>query len=329
MDESRTKRRLRITRGGVFLGLFTLPFVVAGVGLLVSSLRAGQIPSALFGLLFTGLSLSFAWRALAPKAPILAGSHVAGTQAAMMKLGNAGAGAGYRATAGTSSAAQLYESVLGTAPLPTVVRRPGSDRSVELTAPRRQGVPFQIGFAIVWNAFVLPFFGAALWQGMRGEPVALLAAAFLSIFVLAGTLIWLPLAKRWLANRKLPRVEIDAEPAFLGDVVHVRVVHPPGCRLTTLRVALVCREIVSFTEGTNTRTEQHELARIPVLEDFAVSADEPTHRGQATLPADGPHSFASANNQIEWSLHVHADVPSWPDYNEHFALRALPRLEAP
>ena len=52
-----------------------------------------------------------------------------------------------------------------------------------------------------------------------------------------------------------------------------------------------------------------------------------TRQTQVSLPA-GPPSFHAANNEVEWSITVSAELDGWLDYEEAFVLRALPRVAA-
>ena len=310
--------------------LFSLPFIGFGVVSAIGAIRGGSPAAAVFGLAFAAVGALFGWRALFPKRPPAPGAYLEPTKAALALLSSSRADAGYREIALEGPSAEaLYAPVLATLPLPVPRRRVQQGMPIQLLTPRQKNTPLLLVFSVAWNAFIAMFVVATIsmiWaQPARSGGWIMLA--FVSIFVVVGSFVWLPIVWRALANRKLPKVEIDAEPIYRGAPARVRVVHAKGTRLDKLEVSLVCREMVSFTQGTTTRSEERELARIPVTSDeFVVAEVDPSNSGVATVPGDLPHSFESANNRIEWSVHVRADIPRWPDYDEHFLIRVVPRL---
>ncbi len=36
------------------------------------------------------------------------------------------------------------------------------------------------------------------------------------------------------------------------------------------------------------------------------------------------HSFASDHNAVVWAIHVHGEIPRWPDVNETFEIEVRP-----
>ena len=179
-----------------------------------------------------------------------------------------------------------------------------------------------IAFALFWNVFVWPFFLGAIGSG------SIFVTLFSLIFVGVGVYLGFSVTRRWLSRRKLGRVEIDAEPAYLGSELRIHVEQGGPARINRFRVNLVCREEVKYTVGTDTRTENHDVIDQLLLEDVAFRIGFREQKSQelsAELPAGGPPSFASEHNTVAWSIRVRAEIDGWPDYDELFAFRALPR----
>lgn len=310
----------------VFRIVFALPFLAGGVVGVVAAIQHGAVSSLIFGAIFIaagGWQIVAALRARATaesKAKPMTAASLVGAIAPLV--------ADYR-TAGRRerSAAEVYAPILSdrSQPLPAVKTSRGTTLPVRLgLAPSRAA--FMIAFCVFWNGISVPFFVGSIVA--KAWPVA----AFLSIFVIAGIAMVYGTAHKLLARMKVPRVEVSEEPVFLGDVLRVRVDQRGPATIARLQVDLLCRERVSYTVGTDTRTEEHDAFHVELL-----CADERrrlgfgeswTHDLETTIPPSAPHSFASANNAIAWLVRVRADIAGWPDYDETYELRVLPRIGA-
>jgi hypothetical protein len=304
-------------------------FAAFGAVWLFVGLRERQWGNVAFSAVFIFIAVASVVRAALAKPPPDPSKHLAGTREALALLGARGPEAGYRRAEGATrlDAATIYGPVMSTAPLPVIRKARGSTLAARLFARKEQNLSFTIPFVLVWNVFVLPIFAMGVRQIVL-EPGKLAGwgiTLFMSIFVGVGAAIWVPMLRRFLANRRLPTVEIGEEPVYLGAPLQVQIDHPSRTRLTRLQVSLVCNEVVTFMEGTTTRTERQEVATVPVLDEHDVDPNTPSHRAEGRLPENAPHSFASPNNKLEWAVRVHADIPNWPDYDELFVFRALPR----
>lgn len=302
-------------------------FVVVGAFIALVSASKGEWFGVLFGLVFAAVGAATSVQQLKRKRTVDLTKHHQGTRQALAMLSAAAGKAAYRATSSNHvPAAELYRPVLSTSPLPDLAVERGTWLHCRLLPRQQDGVLFRVIFAVAWHAFLIPFFVMVV-NMIRERPTSLGGygfGAFLSIFLFAGAAVWVPIVRRTLANRRLPTVEISEEPVYLGDTLRVCVNHPPRSRLNKLEVSLVCTEIVSYNEGTTVRTQRRDLMEIPVLQASDVR-DEIKNEAEARLPLLAPHSFASKNNQLEWAVRVHADIPHWPDYDERFVFRALPR----
>lgn len=327
--------------GTLFMIVFALPF--AGVGLFVlfrgiTALLSGEWVAAIelpFGGVFFAAGAAMIRSALrntrSPEA--LAASRAAeatrgadadaSLPAAPLAPSATPALGAYRTAAGAArSARELYGPALATAPLSRLEARPGLVLAHSIAL---HGVPSGFGelfFALLWNGFVWPFFFLML---AVDSPFA---ALFALLFCGAGVYILVLTVRKILGRRRLPRVELSAEPAYLGDELRIHVDQGGPARITRYRVAVRCEEVVKYTVGTDTRTETHVVLDQPLYDDVGAQVrfgERWTHTLSLLLPAEAPASFAAEHNQVLWTVRVHAEIAGWPDYDEAFAFRALPR----
>lgn len=230
----------------------------------------------------------------------------------------------YRSAAGPErSAGELYGPALRSLPVQQLEPRPGQvlRHAVSLHSP--QSTFAEIFFAIVWNGFVWPFLFVMLATGsVLGSLISLLFCA-VGAYLAASTV------RKILGRQRLPRVELSAEPAYLGDELRIHVDQMGPARITHYAVRVRCEEVVTYTVGTNARSERHEVFDAPLYDEPGgprlALGERWTHDLSVVLPARAPPSFESANNQLIWTVQVRAEIAGWPDYDEAFAFRALPR----
>ena len=98
-------------------------------------------------------------------------------------------------------------------------------------------------------------------------------------------------------------------------------------RLVKLKISLLAREEATYRRGTNTTTDRSVFVNT-VLLDTADRAQFASGSVKADIPRDLIHTFTAPNNKIVWMLHVHGDIPKWPDVNAEFPITVLPRETA-
>lgn len=305
-----------------FAVVVALPFVALGAHFAWSALRSGQLVGAGFGALFAGVG---AWQIVRAIRDRRTPEALAGGAAAPQLAPSAPAGlAGYRESAPRArSAAEVYAPVLASAPLPKVRAELGRSLAVALGVEPVSGVVFTFAFCALWLGGTVPAMVVALRAGSFG------GAAFMLLFVAVGVGILWAGASKLLARTKLPRVEVDAEPAYLGDDLVVRVEQRGPASVRRLQVDVECRETARYTVGTDTRTDTSDVWAASIYDEAPgeiVRGDGVVVEGRVTLPAGLPHSFKAPNNAIEWSVRVRADIANWPDYDERFELCVVPKV---
>ncbi len=152
--------------------------------------------------------------------------------------------------------------------------------------------------------------------------MALFGVPFIAIGVF---LMVLALWRKITGVKIAPPVVLVSNPApALGEKIRVEweLRFSTKTILQEARIELLFRESASYTQGTDSRTDRHEVvnefSEIPIGE---MTARESVH-GQADfiIPEDGMHSFQGQNNQLEWLLRVRLNALEWPDLEEEYLL---------
>lgn len=306
--------------------LFSLPFVAVGLGLIaggVSGLWQGRIAAGVFGMLcgviFGGAGVRLVLQSVRGRRSVEALS----AGGAASDRGGAEERAlttGYRAGPPLALREAYVDELEGPSTLPVVPVRRGAELAVELGVGAIT-TQKELWFVVLWNALMWPVFVLSLRQATLG------ALLFLAIFPLVGGFFAFRLLRRWLSRRRLPVVEIEAEPARLGAPLRVHLVQRGPARIVRLDARVVCTEHVVFMDGTIERRESHEVYSAPLADEVGLSlraGDQWTKLGVVELPAE-PCSFAATHNRVEWAVLVKAEIDGWPDYDETFVFRAVPQ----
>ncbi|MEM6799494.1 MAG: hypothetical protein AAF589_08265 [Planctomycetota bacterium] len=206
----------------------------------------------------------------------------------------------------------------------------------------------------VKHRFRLPIEGGASWR-LVGMTVMCVAWNVLVGFFLVGvvadhwnnprpnwalTIVVTPLAfaGAWLAYSLLrdawaatgvgvTQVEIANHPLILGQTSGGVVFQAGQFRARFLTVSLVCDEIATYCEGTDTRTSVEEVYRQKLYGErrFRVETDRPYEQAFTFMvPEDAMHSFVSPHNEVRWSIEVRAAPMRWPEFRRRFRLCVYP-----
>lgn len=190
-------------------------------------------------------------------------------------------------------------------------------------------------FTLCWNAAVIVL--AVLEFNFGGQEPARQLREFLSrpwinltgvvIAGFAGFGVYLSyrLVRQLTAAEAMgpTHVEVSAQPFQPGDRYRAVVTQHGHLQIRSLEMRLVCDEEVSFSEGTDTRTESRRVFDELVcrVEDVTILPSEPFHM-EATIdvPVDAMHSFATNHNSVTWKLAVTAESKKWPQIHRIFPL---------
>jgi hypothetical protein len=308
----------------IWRAVFASPFILVGLGSIASGISSRAFGPLAFGVLFAGAGAFVLYTGIREMRS--AESRGTFTPGAVTRapLG-AAAFSGYRANAGPRgpSASEVYGAQLPFLPVPKLKAARGRTLAYVLGRRDAYGGWGLLVFAIVWNAMVWPFF-----IGMIAAKS--LTAIFLLLFVIVGAVVAFAALKRILALRKVVALEIDVEPAFLGDMLTLHFAQRGPVNIIRLTAALVCKEHVSYRVGTDTRREEREVYREEILDEISLKVargETWTRQLQVKVP-DGPPSFHAPSNEVVWSIAVKSEIDNWPDYEEVFVFRALPKVAA-
>jgi hypothetical protein len=200
------------------------------------------------------------------------------------------------------------------------------DGSLELEPPAGPLVKV-VGMVIIaafWNGIVSIFVWQAAAAFNRGHP-----DWFLTVFLIPFVLVGLALVggvgyTSLAAFNPRPKLVIRPGSPRLGDRLQVdwRLVGAAG-RIERLTLTFEGYEQATYRRGTDTHTDREVFAALPVVElppgGFAARGT-----AQVEIPSDTMHSFASSNNAVVWAVHVHGDIPRWPDVDETFTIEVRP-----
>ncbi len=181
-----------------------------------------------------------------------------------------------------------------------------------------------IFIAAFWNGIVSVFLWQIVLSFRRGDPEWFLCL-FMTPFVLVGLgllagVIYFLLA---LANPR-PCLTISPSAPLLGARLRVEWIFKGRYkRMTRLKIVVEGHEKATYQRGTDSHTDREAFASFvvtdsPSIWEFAQGA------GEIEIPADTMHSFASDHNAVVWAIHVHGEIPRWPDVNETFEIEVRP-----
>ena len=197
------------------------------------------------------------------------------------------------------------------------------------TASRIGTLVFLLAAGTFWNGLVGVFTYVAFTdQGMGLFRYFLML--FLLPFWLVGALFVLGFFHQ-LLNLLNPRVELALSEGAVPVGGTVDVAWELSGRTSTIRklnIWMTGVERATFTRGTDTVMDRKVFAEIIVAE-LSSSGEIQFGSRQITIPADTMHSFEGGKNNIGWSIHVHAEIPWWPDVDEEFVFRVTPGAPSP
>lgn len=181
---------------------------------------------------------------------------------------------------------------------------------------------------VAWNlllGFFLVGVASDLWKGQPNWPVIVVVTPLTAA---GGWLAYSLLRDAWSASGVgVTQVEIATHPLIPGQTGGGVVLQAGQFRARWLTISLVCDEIATFCEGTDTRTSTQEVYRELLHRErrFRVEVDRPFEQAFTfTVPPGAMHSFLSPHNEVRWSLEVRATPMRWPEFRRRFRLCVYP-----
>ena len=203
-------------------------------------------------------------------------------------------------------------------------REMAGPQRLKQTASRIGTLVFLLAAGTFWNGLVGVFTYVAFTdQGMGLFRYFLML--FLLPFWLVGALFVVGFFHQ-LLNLLNPRVELALSEGAVPVGGTVDVAWELSGRTSAIRkldIWMTGAERATFTRGTDTITDRKVFAEI-IIAELGSSGEIEFGSRQITIPADTMHSFEGGKNNISWSIHVHAEIPWWPNVDEEFVFRVTP-----
>ena len=212
---------------------------------------------------------------------------------------------------------------------------PGTKLAYRLSGTRPEVAPLMLSsaFALAWNVLVAVFLAFAISGIFRGKPDWYLILCF-PFFGTASyfATTWFFRNFRRALGAGQTTVEINELPIVVGGQYSLVVVQYGRLILKKICVSLVCSEQVTYLQGTDIRTEQHEVYRKILLErarcriDFGMPLELEC---SFNVPTDVMHSFQSPHNAVIWKIVVEGEAHRWPLYCRNFPVVLYPVSHQP
>ena len=183
-------------------------------------------------------------------------------------------------------------------------------------------------FCVLWNSISLVFVILAIRGLWRGEASAALAVVALGFLATGIATVWY-LVKQTLATSGMgpTRLEISDHPLKAGGTYSVFFSQAGGREIKSLDLSLVCDEVTTYRQGTDTRTETRRVYEQSLLASPRVSVAKGQNfeaESELNVPNGIMHSFKADHNEIQWRLRVEGKVDRWRQYDRSFPVMVHP-----
>jgi hypothetical protein len=199
---------------------------------------------------------------------------------------------------------------------PTVPKKdlsdsPGRTLAVRLPAEKK-GEACLLGclipFSAVWIGGVYAFGSGVLRGHLQGKgdwlATLFLIPFLVGVLVLVGAILYLTfqVIVRLLVGRVA--VELSAHPLVAGRRYELVAEQTGLLPLGSARVALVCEESATYSQGTTSTTDRREVSARDLLSWNGRPESLGGARRTLEVPAGAMHSFESKNNKVTWKVVV-------------------------
>ena len=216
-----------------------------------------------------------------------------------------------------------------------VTNSPGTKLTFRLPMANSPGwaVFGTLAFCIAWNGIVAAFVAMAVRSYFTDKPDWLLTL-FTIPFAAIGIWAIVALVRQLLVATGIgpTLLEVSDHPLSPGRQYRLFLSQSGWLTLNRLRVLLVCEEIATYRQGTDTRTETREVFRKELFrrDNFEIRGGMPLECDiDLSLHEGAMHSFAANHNEIAWTLVVEGDAAGWPEYKRAFHVIVRPATGEP
>lgn len=217
-------------------------------------------------------------------------------------------------------------------PSDTIDESPGVQLAYRLPMDGAQGMRI-MGMAIVcalWNALAGLFvYHLAASYFPVGGSVGLAAIAVAPLAAIGGWLTYsLWRDARSIGGVGVTRLEISEHPLQPGATCRGVMLQSGSLRARALTISLVCEEVATYRQGTDSRTATVEVYRERLLQERSVTVEpgEPFSREfDIRVTDEGPISFSSPHNEVLWSIEVAVGSPRRPDLKRSYRICVYPK----
>jgi hypothetical protein len=191
----------------------------------------------------------------------------------------------------------------------------------------------KLTLCIVWNGMVAALVTMAIRGYLAGKPDWLLTLLIV-LFAAIGVWAIVVLVRQLLVTTGIgpTLVEVSDHPLCPGGEYRVFLSQSGWLTVNRLRVLLVCEEVATYRQGTDTRTETREVFRKELFrrDSFEIRGGMPLEcEIDLKLQRSAMHSLAANHNEIAWTLVVEADVAGWPECKRTFPVIVRPATGEP
>ncbi|TWT36402.1 hypothetical protein KOR34_13070 [Posidoniimonas corsicana] len=181
---------------------------------------------------------------------------------------------------------------------------------------------------VAWNLLVVFFLSGLGLEFWRGRPQWALLLAIVPLAIGGVYMVVLLYHEaRSSTGIGLTSVEVSDHPFYPGGSYRGQMIQTGQFKFRGLTVSLVCDEVATFCEGTDTRTSVQEVYRQVVLQEprGEVITHKPLERAFSfQTPADAMHSFKAPHNEVRWFLEVRVTPLRWPSFRRSFLVCVFP-----
>jgi hypothetical protein len=183
---------------------------------------------------------------------------------------------------------------------------------------------------VFWNSIVAVFAVIAINNHLSRRPEWLLTVFVLPFAAVGLAMIYFFVRELLVVTGVGPtQLEISDHPLQPGRKYQVYVSQGGRLTINSLALSLVCDEVATYRQGTDTRTEQSRVFAQNLLERQQVELlpqQAFEEQLEVEIPGECMHSFKADHNEVRWRLLFRGDIAGWPPFERNFPVVVVPRI---